>query len=51
MPPIVVPAPDWQLLKAGCLNNKLVDGIVVMLDGALGGTINVGVLTGAATCG
>ena len=50
MPLIAVPAPDWHLLKAGCLNNKLVEGIDVILGGALGGITNVGVLTGAATC-
>ena len=50
MPLIVVPAPDEQLLKAGCLNNILLEGIVDMLDGALGGTVSVGVLAGSATC-
>ena len=50
MPPIVVPAPDEQLRKAGCWNSTLLEGIVDMFDGALGGTVVVGVLAGAATC-
>ena len=44
MPPIVVPAPDEQLRKAGCWNSTLLEGIVGMFDGALGGTVAVGVV-------
>ena len=50
MPPMVVPVPAEQLLKAGCLNNILLEGIVDMLDGAFGGTVSAGVLAVAAVC-
>ena len=43
MPPIVVPVPAEQWRKAGCWNNILLEGIVDMVDGAVGGTVGVGV--------